>query len=94
MNSSSTQGTSRRKYNQFVARESIEDYSLRYTPASFRKWSGFTISNTALGGISFLALEAHRSVLKALAKAIDEYDFEEALVVFEELSNAFLKENL
>ena len=26
-----------RKYNQLIADESIEDYSLRYTPKSFRK---------------------------------------------------------
>jgi hypothetical protein len=36
----------------------MEDYSLRYAAKSFRRWSPFTISNTALGGISFLALEA------------------------------------
>jgi signal transduction histidine kinase/purine-cytosine permease-like protein len=36
----------------------MEDYSRRYAAKSFRKWSPFTISNTALGGISFLALEA------------------------------------
>jgi signal transduction histidine kinase/purine-cytosine permease-like protein len=36
----------------------MEDYSLRYAAKSFRKWSPFTVSNTALGGISFLALEA------------------------------------
>ena len=47
-----------RKYNKLVADESIEDYSLRYTPKSFRKWSEFLIANTAMGSISFLALEA------------------------------------
>jgi len=47
-----------RKYNQLIADESIEDYSLRYTPKSFRKWSEFLIANTAIGSISFLALEA------------------------------------
>jgi signal transduction histidine kinase/purine-cytosine permease-like protein len=36
----------------------MEDYSLRYAPKSFRTFSPFAISNTALGGISFLALEA------------------------------------
>jgi purine-cytosine permease-like protein len=45
-------------YNNWVLDESLEDYSLRYMPKSFRKWSEFTIANTALGGISFLALEA------------------------------------
>jgi signal transduction histidine kinase/purine-cytosine permease-like protein len=48
----------RRSYQAWVANETMEDYSLRYAARSFRKWSPFTISNTALGGISFLALEA------------------------------------
>jgi len=41
-----------------VADETLEDYALRYTPKSFRKWSELLIANTALGSISFLALEA------------------------------------
>jgi signal transduction histidine kinase/purine-cytosine permease-like protein len=48
----------RRSYQAWVANETMEDYSLRYAAKSFRKWSPFIISNTALGGISFLALEA------------------------------------
>ncbi len=48
----------RREYNTWVANETLEDYSLRYAPKSFRKWSEFFVVNTALGGISFLALEA------------------------------------
>ncbi|WP_159784852.1 ATP-binding protein [Sodalinema gerasimenkoae] len=48
----------RREYNTWVANETFEDYSLRYTPKSFRKWSELLVANTALGGISFLALEA------------------------------------
>jgi len=48
----------RRNYNRWVANETLEDYSLRYAPKSFRKWSEFLVANTALGGISFLALEA------------------------------------
>ena len=51
-------GSSRRSYNQFVADDTIEDYALRYVPSKFRKWSELLIANTALGGISFLALEA------------------------------------
>ncbi|SFP03120.1 histidine kinase dimerization/phospho-acceptor domain-containing protein [Hydrogenimonas thermophila] len=47
-----------RNYNQLVADETIEDYSLRYAPKTFRKWSEFLIANTAIGSISFLALEA------------------------------------
>ncbi len=48
----------RRSYQAWVANETIEDYSLRYAATSFRKWSPFVLANTALGGISFLALEA------------------------------------
>ena len=49
---------SRRDYNTWVANETLEDYALRYTPRSFRKWSELRIANTALGAVSFLALEA------------------------------------
>jgi signal transduction histidine kinase/CheY-like chemotaxis protein/purine-cytosine permease-like protein len=48
----------RRDYNTWVANETLEDYALRFTPHSFRKWSIFRVSNTALGAISFLVLEA------------------------------------
>jgi signal transduction histidine kinase/CheY-like chemotaxis protein len=48
----------RRDYNTWVANETREDYALRYTPSSFRKWSAFRVSNTAFGAISFLVLEA------------------------------------
>ncbi len=49
---------SRRDYNAWVANETLEDYALRYTPQSFRRWSEARIANTALGAVSFLALEA------------------------------------
>jgi signal transduction histidine kinase/CheY-like chemotaxis protein/purine-cytosine permease-like protein len=48
----------RRDYNQWVANQTLEDYALRYTARSARRWSPFRIANAALGGISFLALEA------------------------------------
>ncbi|MGY8828911.1 MAG: ATP-binding protein [Pseudomonadales bacterium] len=48
----------RRDYNSWVADETMEDYALRFTPKSFRKWSELRIANTALGAVSFLALEA------------------------------------
>ena len=48
---------SRREYNTWVGNETLEDYALRFTPNSFRKWSIFRVSNTALGAISFLVLE-------------------------------------
>ncbi|GAA6142515.1 ATP-binding protein [Hydrogenophaga sp. 5NK40-0174] len=49
---------SRRRYNTWVADETMEDYALRYTPRSFRKWSEWRVANTAFGSLSFLALEA------------------------------------
>lgn len=48
----------RRDYNNWVANETLEDYALRFTPHSFRKWSIFRVSITALGAISFLVQEA------------------------------------
>ncbi len=48
----------RRDYNSWVASETVEDYALRFTPRSFRKWSGWRVSNTAFGAASFLVLEA------------------------------------
>jgi signal transduction histidine kinase/CheY-like chemotaxis protein/purine-cytosine permease-like protein len=49
----------RRDYNAWVARETMEDYALRFTPRAFRKWSEWRVANTALGGAaSFLVLEA------------------------------------
>src|SRR5882724_7923030 len=49
----------RRDYNSWVARETIEDYALRFTPRSFRRWTDWRVAQTALGGAaSFLILEA------------------------------------
>ncbi len=48
----------RRDYNAWVADETREDYALRFAPRSFRKWSEARVAATALGSISFLALEA------------------------------------
>jgi signal transduction histidine kinase/ActR/RegA family two-component response regulator len=48
----------RRDYNTWVANETLEDYALRFTPRSFRKWSEFRVANTAFGAASFLVLEA------------------------------------
>lgn len=47
-----------RSYQSWIANETLEDYSLRYAARSFRRWTPFVIANTAIGGISFLALEA------------------------------------
>ncbi|WP_371999969.1 ATP-binding protein (plasmid) [Tistrella mobilis] len=48
----------RRQYNQWVANQTLEDYALRFTAKSARRWSPWRVANTALGSISFLALEA------------------------------------
>lgn len=48
----------RRDYNTWVANETLEDYALRFTPRSFRRWSELRVANTAFGAASFLVLEA------------------------------------
>ncbi|WP_396604455.1 ATP-binding protein [Bradyrhizobium sp. YCK136] len=48
----------RRQYNQWVANQTLEDYALRFTAKSARRWSTARVANTALGAISFLAMEA------------------------------------
>ncbi|WP_267426690.1 ATP-binding protein [Methylobacterium sp. GC_Met_2] len=48
----------RRDYNRFVADETLEDYALRFTAKKARRWTGFEVAQTALGSVSFLALEA------------------------------------
>ncbi len=63
----------RRDYNAWAANETLEDYALRYAPASFRKWSGFQVGNTAFGAVSFLVLEAIGGAL------VIDYGFTNAL---------------
>ena len=48
----------RRNYNKWVANQTLEDYALRFTAKSARRWSSLRVANTAIGAISFLALEA------------------------------------
>ncbi len=49
----------RRDYNSWVARETLEDYALRYTPQRFRRMPEWRVASTAFGGAaSFLILEA------------------------------------
>ncbi|ADZ68846.1 ATP-binding protein [Polymorphum gilvum] len=48
----------RRQYNQWVNNQTLEDYALRFTAKSARRFSSARISQTAIGAISFLALEA------------------------------------
>ncbi|MFT4811625.1 MAG: signal transduction histidine kinase/FixJ family two-component response regulator [Marinoscillum sp.] len=64
----------RRNYNRWVANQTLEDYSLRFTAKSARKWSLGSVSNTALGAISFLALEAIGGVITL------HYGFDNAIV--------------
>ncbi|UZE96793.1 hybrid sensor histidine kinase/response regulator [Alkalimarinus alittae] len=63
----------RRRYNRWVANQTLEDYALRFTAKSARKWSVGRVTNTALGAISFLALEAIGGVITV------HYGFDNAL---------------
>ncbi|MFE2444003.1 purine-cytosine permease family protein [Streptomyces sp. NPDC021218] len=51
----SAAAASRRRYARLAADESREDYSLRYAPHSYRRWSPTMVASTALGGIAYLA---------------------------------------
>lgn len=44
-----------RRFARLVEQERLEDYSLRYAPASFRKWSNYVVGTAAMGGIAYLA---------------------------------------
>jgi signal transduction histidine kinase/CheY-like chemotaxis protein len=48
----------RRQYNQWVADQTLEDFALRFTAESARRWPISRVANTALGSIAFLACEA------------------------------------
>ena len=48
----------RRDYNRWVANQTLEDFALRFTAKGARRWSALRVAHTALGAISFLALEA------------------------------------
>lgn len=48
----------KRQYNRWVANETKEDFALRFTAHRARRWSFGRVANTAIGSISFLALEA------------------------------------
>lgn len=37
------------------SKETLEDYTLRYAPLSFRRWGPGVVAVTALGGIAYLA---------------------------------------
>ncbi|MEM1150725.1 MAG: ATP-binding protein [Pseudomonadota bacterium] len=53
----------KRTYNRWVADETMEDFALRFTARRARRWSYARVANTAIGSISFLALEAIGAVL-------------------------------
>ncbi|GGK60572.1 purine-cytosine permease family protein [Nocardia camponoti] len=55
---STVQGSTGSRWSRFqawAAKDNIEDYSLRYAPKSFRRWTPMACSVTALGGIAYLA---------------------------------------
>ncbi|WP_031170757.1 purine-cytosine permease family protein [Streptomyces durhamensis] len=47
--------TDGRTYNNWAQNDTLEDYSLRYAPKSFRRWTPYVVATTALGGIAYLA---------------------------------------
>ncbi len=54
-NTHSTRSKAWRHFSKLVDNEVMEDYSLRYAPRSFRKWTEYMVASTALGGIAYLA---------------------------------------
>ncbi|MGH1472555.1 MAG: hybrid sensor histidine kinase/response regulator [Cellvibrionaceae bacterium] len=64
----------RRSYNRWVANQTLEDYALRFTAKKARRWSISRVANTALGAISFLALEAIGGTITL------HYGFDNALI--------------
>jgi len=55
----STVTQTRRKFSRLVDDPVLEDYSLRYAPSTFRRWSEFTVAMSALGGIAYLEKSCH-----------------------------------
>ncbi|HEV3359516.1 MAG TPA: hypothetical protein VG247_22140 [Pseudonocardiaceae bacterium] len=49
------QGQARKRWGAWASNESAEDYSLRFAPTSYRRWTPFVVAGTALGGIAYLA---------------------------------------
>jgi signal transduction histidine kinase/purine-cytosine permease-like protein len=63
----------RRDYNAWVASETLEDYALRFTAKSFRKWSEWRVANTAFGAASFLVLEAVGATMMVQAGFVNAF---------------------
>ena len=76
----------RRQYNQWVADQSLEDYALRFTGHVARRWSHFRVTNTAIGSISFLALEAIGGLITL------QYGFTNAVYAIAVVSHAHFPE--
>ncbi|MBU2793136.1 hypothetical protein HAQ01_06995 [Acidithiobacillus thiooxidans] len=57
-NVSTTTKKSKRTFGGLVNNPVLEDYSLRYAPSSFRKWSEYAVAMAALGGIAYMADQA------------------------------------
>jgi len=55
MTETETRAPERRTYHRWAKNDTLEDYSLRYAPKSFRRWSPYVVATTALGGIAYLA---------------------------------------
>ncbi|MGI8902655.1 MAG: purine-cytosine permease family protein [Solirubrobacteraceae bacterium] len=45
----------RRGFGRLVENPMLEDYSLRYAPSTFRRWSELAVATAALGSIAYLA---------------------------------------
>ncbi len=45
----------KRQFAKLVENPMLEDYSLRYAPSTFRRWSEYVVATAALGGIAYLA---------------------------------------
>jgi len=74
----------RRRYNQWAADQTVEDFALRFTPNSARRWSHLRIGNSALGSIAFLVCEA------VGASITFEYGFTNAVVALVAMTGVIL----
>lgn len=50
-----TEQPARSRWLEWADNEEVEDYSLRFAPTRYRKWSSLVVAGTALGGIAYLA---------------------------------------
>lgn len=51
----SRQAMGQRREVSAELRETLEDYTLRFAPRSYRKWGPAVVASSALGGIAYLA---------------------------------------